>query len=404
VRYIGGDYVLVVTYVFLVTLLFAFGFLLGAQGPIPIRSVRKKNYEILCGAKNTRLFFIYLIIVSLCFTLYGWWVFFTGAGSLSFSSLGSNYIDSYAGYERGQAKINFTYLLNILLYSVVGVVFFFSAFYYQGLSPWFKKSLAFVIFSFLFTQLVASGKQKFLGDFVVCATLAFGFYYARSAKQLSMKAVFGLSSGFFLVGFLFLEILRQRYVAIDIGVYNFSSRAHDLITMNESSLVFDVFGDEYGLAFSIFLSYFSNGLHGLALCLQLPFEWTYFVGNSYSLTRLVEIITDSNGAISAMSYPARAGEVFGWGASKWHSLYSWMASDFTFPGVAAIAFFFGAFYGRLWLEALAAKKFASGPLFAVFSLGLVFSLANNQIMHTLSGIITVLFVFAMWLLSGRGRA
>lgn len=79
------------------------------------------------------------------------------------------------------------------------------------------------------------------------------------------------------------------------------------------------------------------------MSLTLPFEWSYFVGNSYSLGRIVEILFSANGAVLDHTYPYRVGQTYGWEFDKWHSMFAWLASDISFPGVVLLAPIFAFF-------------------------------------------------------------
>ncbi|MDT4856068.1 hypothetical protein FQZ97_904440 [compost metagenome] len=215
----------------------------------------------------------------------------------------------------------------------------------------------------------------------------------RKFKMLTF-CVAGIVS--LLVFFLFVEILRQRYLAAGIGLDNIYEKTHPLISWNEESLVSSLVGEDYALALGIFLGYFTNGLYGLYLSLTLPFEWSYFVGNSYSLGRIVEIALSADGSILEHTYPYRVGVTYGWGFDKWHSMFAWLASDITFLGILLLAPLFSFLYARLWLQAIKASNPFAGPLFIYLSLGLIFSYANNQIMHGLAGVIVLAVLLLGW--------
>ena len=395
-KYIEIDMFLVTLYVFIATIMFSIGYIFGVAKQIyPIEECNRR-YELLSTKRHTQYIVNGLLFFGIIVALSSWFEFLRHGSSLSFSSLGRNYIDSYSGYVRGAAVVDLSYVLNIFSHAIIASSLFFASYYFPRFSRYQRYMFFFVCGTYLILHVIGSGKQKYLGDVVICFAVYVAFLKSRSYKKSTTKVLLFILTVGVLIVFLFLEILRQRYMAAGIGIHNIDEVTHPLIYWDHESNVFDVFGDEYGFSLGIFLAYFTNGLYGLSLCLQLPFEWTYFVGNSYSLTRIIEIIIGENGVIAQSTYPVRAAEEFGWGATKWHSLYSWMASDFTFAGVLFIAGLFGYLYGRLWVEAINAKYIASGPLFTMFSLGLVFSLANNQLLHSLSGVIALLFIFLLW--------
>lgn len=317
---------------------------------------------------------------------------------LSLGNVGSKYVEFYEGYERGKAVIDLFYIMNIFDQASVVVVILL-CFYYFGVLGWTGRSaFLFVVITYLLINVVATGKQKYLGDVVVFALFSVAINFAVKGVRFKPSVICVAGAAAVFVFLMFVEILRQRYMAIGIGLDNIAEKVHPLIVWDQSSLVLELVSEDYALAFSMFLMYLTNGLYGLYLSLTLPFEWTYFVGNSYSLGRIVEIAISSDKAVLEHTYPYRVGIIYGWGFDKWHSLFAWLASDITFLGVLLIAPLFSFSYGRLWLQAIKASNPFAGPLFVYLSLGLIFSYANNQIMHTLAGVIVLLVLLTGWVL------
>ena len=168
-----------------------------------------------------------------------------------------------------------------------------------------------------------------------------------------------------------------------------------MIDWDVDSFIVQVLGPGYGFAVGSVLFYFSNGLYGLYLSLTLPFEWSYLVGNSYSLGRIVEIAVGDPGLVLEETYPYRVGVTYGWGLDKWHSAFAWLASDIGFGGILLITPLFARFYARIWKEAVAATNIASGPLFLYLTLGLAFSYSNNQLVHAMSGVLVLIFLLLL---------
>jgi hypothetical protein len=399
----------VLTYVSLVTMLFSIGYIFGAAGKI--NSPGLVSFQMRASMESRQIRFInrFVLGLGLIVVIFSWYGFFDSGKNLGFSNLGENYIGSYEGYVRGQAKIDVYYILGIFSHSIIALCLAFGTYYFVSYSRSLKIIFLFITLSYLFIQVLGSGKQKYLGDVVIAFGVYLLFFRAR-LERLKAKHVLFLFPLLVVIlvfiVFLFLEILRQRYGAANIGVININEKVHPLIYWDLDSYVFKLLGDEYGFSYGIFLGYFSNGMYGLSLCLNLPFTWTYFVGNSYSLTRVAEIVLNQDKVIQQDTYPYKAGVVYGWDESKWHSLYAWMASDVTFSGVVFFAGLFGFFYAKTWKSALSVRDPFSGPLFFFLTLGLVFSLANNQLLHSMPGIISFLSLLVLklvWVLARRSK-
>lgn len=396
IKYKGIDYVVLIGYVFGMLILFTVGFIFGAKGIFReqgnIYLSRRYCYNRVKSFVSALLFFGAISAITKAYIF-----LFVGRG-LDFGNIGANYVAGYENYVRGQARVDILYILNILeqVISVLSILMCF--YYYSVLGKLSRYVFICTVLIYLVANVVESGKQKYLGDIIVF--LFFCTMVNCAAKDKKIKPSFlilcSLSAGF--VSWLFIEILRQRYEAVGINLGNIGSRVHILMSWDESSEIINWVSKDYGLALGILLGYFTNGLYGLYLSLTLPFEWSYFVGNSYSLGRIAEILTSEDGAVLKHTYPYRVSVEYGWGFDKWHSLFSWMASDISFTGVLILTPVFAYIYAKLWLQAVRASNPFAGALFFYLSMGLIFSYSNNQIMHGLAGVIVLFILLAGWLI------
>jgi hypothetical protein len=84
--------------------------------------------------------------------------------------------------------------------------------------------------------------------------------------------------------------------------------------------------------------YLTQGYYAVYLGLKEPFVPTYGVGNSMFLQRQVVRLTGDSSLLDR-PYPERI-EARGWDAyGYWATIYSWIASDVTFPGTVVVVFF-----------------------------------------------------------------
>lgn len=395
IKYKDIDCGVLISFIFTLNLLMFFGYALGARGEYRSLLNHDGAFRVL-SFQRIRRFFNIILFVALVGSMTKWYFAVAAGIDLSLDNIGGKYVEFYDGYERGKAVVDFLYVLNIFDQALVVLVILLSFYYFGVLGKTGKLAFLFVVITYLLINVVATGKQKFLGDVVVFAFFSSVINFAAKGVKLKLSVFFIGGVAIVMALMVFVEILRQRYAAIGIDLDNIYEKVHPLIFWDDTSLVLDLIDVDYALAFSMFLMYLTNGLYGLYLSLTLPFEWTYFVGNSYSLGRIVEIAFSSNGAILEHTYPYRVGATYGWGFDKWHSLFSWLASDITFLGVLLLAPVFAFLYARLWLQAIKASNPFAGPLFIYLSLGLIFSYANNQIMHTLAGVIVLFILIVGW--------
>jgi len=396
-KYKDLDYLLLGSFIALLVFLFWLGYIVGARGDYRQGSnhfeARSVSYQ------RIGRFLSMLLALGVISSIGQWYSFLASGGELNLDGIGKSYVEGYEGYERGQANIDASYIFNIFDQALAALILLFSFYYFRVMGATARYAFLFVVATYLLINVVGTGKQKHLGDVVIFTFFCIIVNLAtigRKFKVWSLAAAAVVASFVFLM---FVEILRQRYLAAGISLDNIYEKTHPLIIWDEASLLSSLVGTDYALALGIFLGYFTNGLYGLYLSLTLPFEWTYFVGNSYSLGRIVEIAFSADGSILEHTYPYRVGLTYGWGFDKWHSLFAWLASDISFFGVLFLTPLFSFLYARLWLQAIKASNPFAGPLFIYLSLGLIFSYANNQIMHGLAGVIVLVVLLAGWILS-----
>jgi len=244
--------------------------------------------------------------------------------------------------------------------------------------------------------LLARGAQKVFFDLLILlVSIGFvsAFWDARKFKKLVAYGCLLFISALILFAIFQLSRL-EAYDALDYsGEYRMS--------LDRYGLFFSIFGERIGLGLALFISYVSQGYYGLSLCLQLPFEWTYGVGNSFALTSYAEQYFGIVG-VYEMSYPARMEAVFGWPAKMyWHTFFPWAASDISFPGVVVLMFFIGRIYGKSFLEAVVYKSPLAATVFYFLTTLLLYLPANNQLMQSREMTIGFLVVLVYWLFMGK---
>ena len=153
-------------------------------------------------------------------------------------------------------------------------------------------------------------------------------------------------------------------------------------------------------AVGMFMSYVVQGYYGLSLALQEPFTSSYGVGNSFYLTSLGERIL-GEGVISERTYPSKI-ERYGWDRLRhWHSFYTWIASDVSFPGSIVIVFLVGQLFAVVWLDVLRKTNPFAVALFALLIIMLFYFPANNQVLAFSDTANSFIVILPLWLLSRR---
>jgi hypothetical protein len=247
---------------------------------------------------------------------------------------------------------------------------------------------------------IMAGKQKMIGDVAIVVGFVGLAILVRQRRKLFTIALFGLTGCFSLA--VLLGTIASRYSSLGINLSNINDKIHPLMHLKENSVLIDWFGPELGFSLIQLSGYFTNGYYGLSLALTLPFQWTGFIGNSYSLMVIYNRFFGGEFLLS-QTYPARVGEIYGWGASKWHSAFAWFASDFTFFGTILFFFLVSFIYGRLWRDIVRRNNPFAVPLYSYLSIGFIFIPANNQLVISPGGLLTLSLSFGLWIWSRKMR-
>lgn len=144
----------------------------------------------------------------------------------------------------------------------------------------------------------------------------------------------------------------------------------------------------FGLA--TITGYLSQGYYGLTLAAEKPFQTTYGVGHSPAVSAIY-VIAGGDEQTILRAYTARA-SADGWSdATQWSTLLTWIANDIGFIGAALCIVFIGLIWGRAWVNATQGLDDFSAILFCALMMMVFYLPANNQMMATYDGYVTLLF-------------
>jgi hypothetical protein len=135
--------------------------------------------------------------------------------------------------------------------------------------------------------------------------------------------------------------------------------------------------------------YVSHGYTGLALAMELPFEWTYGLGWSKGLQVMLRDYLGGPDLFDR-SYLVRNEATNDWPALWWWStIFPWIASDTTFFGTVLVMLVVGFAIGRLWTGIV-----ISGDPLGFALLGQLFVLvfmfpANNALAQSIDGVFSL---------------
>lgn len=246
------------------------------------------------------------------------------------------------------------------------------------------------------------GAQKgFFDLFIMLASVGALNVYLDKQKFMHWLRLSGLLLASIISLFLVFQLSRlSAYDALDYA-------GSDYIRLIKDGWFFSALGNELGLSLALFVMYISHGYYGLSLCLDLPFEWTYGLGNSFALTSYADQYFGISN-IELGTYPFRMQEQFGLPAKMyWHTFFPWVASDLSFFGVVPLMYLIGRGYARSFTDGLLCGSPIGALMFYFLTTLLLYLPANNQLMQSREMTIGFLSVTIYWLVFGaryRGKS
>ena len=389
IEYVGFRKWLVTGYIFAILAMFSYGYCLGIKVAVPI----SPNLSADRLQRFTRRLFdicFYLAVASVFILFIR--AALSGSLSLDITQSGQAYIAGYEDYERNTGTYSLDFLLASFFAFPTYVATIWGLFFYKELSGRQKKLIIFMISATILIFTISGGKQKQFGDYLIYFLTLF-FIRSVLNNGFSIKAAIKILIISFVGVMVLLSILSFRYAAAGVDIQNLNSVIHPLTYFNENHISAKLLGDHIGFAFGMFSGYLGQGFFGLSLSMEQDFTWSAFGGSSYSWSVILNRFIGTPFLVEE-SYPYVVGDKTGWSQSKWHSVFAWLASDFTFTGTVLLNGVIGFVFGRLWKEILLFSNPYSILLFTLMCVGAFYAPANNQLLHSPGGLFT--FVLTVW--------
>jgi hypothetical protein len=405
-KYNNYNKISVLIYIVLFLLCFYLGYLAANRYKIvlfkkpllPEKVIEKKR--IIFEKKLFRFISLSISIALLSISLEFIEILLKNPSAFSITNMASNYIA--VREELGSTNYSFPLIFRFLTGFFRNVSIILSFYYWKKIKRRDKKKLAIYLLLLFFVNMIAYGTQKFIGDLTIYILVVLAIKYLDANIKMNKKyIVFG--SILLIIAILFFAFVQsQRYELIGVTVQNFGYRSGGYQYFDENHIIFKIFGYKYGLGLAVLLTgYLSAGYYGLSLCFNLPFEWTYGIGNSYFMSKLVSLIFQVPN-IYERTYLNKLTVYYGRdGLRTWNTIFPWLASDFTFLGVLLIFIIVGYIWQTSWIEVLKYRNPVSIILFATISLGLVFIPANNQLFNGIDTYISTLFTIIFWIFNHK---
>jgi len=385
----------VVIYILIFLILFWRGYSIGIKKKDKENTNYKNGVDTMLGQLS-----IWINISVLLYVFFAFYLFSSGKLYLNILEMGANYVTFNEEYESGG-----TFTIENVFLVLAAIPKFYSLclgfLLFNKLTKYVKLKLVVLVLLIIICHTISAGNQKSIGDIVILFVMSRVYYlsqYSKEKKKRILKRLLLLGCGFYFL-MCFSQYSRLQFVGIE-GVDDLNSRMRPYVYFDKNHVLFKTLGEDVGLGVASFTTgYLTDGYYGLSKCMELPFEWTYGVGSSDGLGTVFEKITGVK--IYENTYLGRMEKTY-WnidlnGRSQWHSVFPWLASDFTFVGALIIFYFIGMLYGRCWKDILVTGNMYSYVLFSLISICLIFVPCNNQIWQGYDYIVITSFTFLSWL-------
>ena len=266
-----------------------------------------------------------------------------------------------------------------------------------------QKIVFFTIVLFEFTTFVSVGTNKGIFDllFLFSASILIFIIANYDGKNLRLlvkdiKLLVGVTVFllFFSMWF-FSWTMKSRVVSIA----DYTETLTEDVSITEYVNT-DPQGDKTESLFSNFVygmsSYIGQGYYGMSLSIGEEFTSTYGLGNSRFLSSNFKYFFGID--VEPYTYQAKISDRWDQYA-QWHSFYSYMANDFSFPGVAIIMFLIGASLAAIYKDAIYGKNIFAQCLLPVYAIMFLYMPANNQVFTFMQSFSTFFELMILWYLS-----
>jgi hypothetical protein len=284
------------------------------------------------------------------------------------------------------------WLFNYFSIFYVGAIVL-GSYYFRYLNKRYKIMLILVVVISMAYHLIFVGNQKAIGDLLIFISSALFVKYAQSGKRIRFKVILFVLFGVLCSFLLFSYVIQNRMSLWNVEYYSIGNKA--FLDVNHWMLA--LFSSNIKLGAGTFLYYLSSGYYGLSLTLELPFVWSYGFGSSFELRHLFNRLLPLTDEFIG-SYPVRMEAQTGWGAySNWHTIFPWLASDFTFWGAIIVVCIFIAIYAVSWNRILRNGHWINLLMFANLNIMLLYVPANNQLFQTRASLLVTLIITLLWI-------
>ena len=239
---------------------------------------------------------------------------------------------------------------------------------------------------------------------IVLAFLCF-FYikYIKKSKEKSKKKKISSSKMLVLsvVGIVVVVQLFDKVMQSRGGINLWETSYYNIggIGINKNSIFFSIVPLGFHQLVVALASYLTQGFYGMSLTLRVPWKPMFGLGSSMGLQNLLTGLIPN---LTSRTYQKRI-EIYGWDSYvQWHTMYSWIANDFSYIGVIFIMAVLGFLFAKVYKDCMNDNNPFAYLMLYYLVLMAVFLPCNNQVFQSTYVLFSFILVFVKWLLSRKG--
>ena len=383
-----------ITLMFLYHLFFIFGYLIGAQFRVVLKTAMIKE-------RKCEFYYTSFAIGIIC--IFGSYKNLTLSSAFIpydlFSDLSDGLTQPGSVYTERMSKISSGVTSDLRVFNIASIFFAFFKLLFIFKFIYFWRALGnlqrlmALAYSFLFVSVgISAGINSVVFIFFIfsISSIIVTLYVRRYTKLVHVIAALAV---LLLVPISYFGyLMSQRGGAFE----NFanSSPLGDIsisttFTLSENYNVVDFLI----YTFVWFDNYLVQGYYGFSLILNLDHSWTFGFGSSAFLQNQYLNLTGID--ISNYTFQSKISNYWDQSA-QWHSFYGQFANDFGFIGLTGFMFILGFYLSKIWNSVIYKNSFYGAALIPIFILMFIFFPANNQVFGYIDTFSYFIFVSLLW--------
>ncbi len=316
------------------------------------------------------------ILLGFIVTIIGAFLWLASKGwSFSMGTLIESITDPGAAYhaEANEEELHNSNYFSVLISPIRWAALPIGIFSWRKMSKLYKLVIITTIAISLYISLV-SGVRKGLMDMILMGSfcivakrpqlISIKFNY-RKVKLISLLTV-----GAFLFYFIFSNLSRYGGTTVqDLGTIELKGIKSSYLECLPFPIVISI---------TFITSYLCQGYYALAKALDYGILLPAIGGSSFFLMRISRDIFGYDPLPETYMWLLQKNEGIHT-TINWHTLYLWLANDFTFILVPVIIFYVGYFFAKTWCDCVHGKNVFAYPTFCLFLIMSFYAFANNQV-------------------------